>query len=114
MKPNHIHMKALKTYLLLTFILISINGFAQYTEVINSNRPGVSRSAFAVGVNVAQLEVGPYIVKEEHTPLQYEVSGFGVDFSARYGLLWEELEINIEGTFQSDTYTNNSSVISQE
>ncbi|MBR9846443.1 MAG: transporter [Algicola sp.] len=80
--------------------------FAQYTEVINSNRPGVSRSAFSVGANVAQIEVGPYIIKEEHTPLMYEVSGFGVDFAARYGLLFEELEINIEGVYQNDTRTD--------
>lgn len=89
-------------------------GFAQYTEVINSNRPGVSRSAFSVGTNVAQLEVGPYIVKEEHTPLKYEVSGFGVDFSARYGLLFEELEINIEGIYQNDTRTDNRGFIAVE
>jgi len=88
--------------------------FAQYTEVINSNRPGVSKSAFSVGTNVVQLEVGPYIVNEKHTPLKYEVSGFGADFTARYGLLFEQLEINIEGTYQNDTFTDNRSTISQE
>jgi len=88
--------------------------FAQYTEVINSNRPGVSSSAFSVGTNVAQLEVGPYIIKEKHTPLKYEVSGFGVDFAARYGLLFEELEINIEGVFQYDTRTDNRGLVPDE
>ncbi len=108
-------MKSIKTYLL--FFLCALfysNVFAQYTEVINSNRPGVSRSAFSVGTNVVQFEVGPYILKEEHTPLKYEVSGFGVDFSARYGLLLSELEINIEGTFQNDTFTDNRSTIAVE
>ena len=98
--------------ILLVFATQSI--FAQYTEVINSNRPGVSRSAFSVGTNVAQLEVGPYIIKEEHTPLKYEVSGFGVDFAARYGLLFEELEINIEGIYQNDTKTDNRGFIAFE
>lgn len=107
-------MKSIKYALLLFFISVSFNAFSQYTEVINSNRPGVSRSAFSVGTNVAQLELGPYIIKEEHTPLQYEVSGFGVDFSARYGLLFEELEINLEGTYQNDTQTFNSSLIPSE
>jgi len=46
--------------------------------------------------------------------LNYEVSGFGIDFSARYGLLLEELELNIEGTYQNDTFTDNRSVISSE
>ena len=91
-------MKSIKTYLLLfVCALFCTNAFSQYTEVINSNRPGVSRSAFAVGTNVAQLEVGPFILKEEHTPLKYEISGFGIDFSARYGLLLSELEIKSSG-----------------
>ena len=105
-------MKAIKTYFILCLaIAFSIPAFGQYTEVINSNRPGVSRSAFSVGTNVIQLEAGPYILKEEHTPLQYDASGFGVDFAARYGLLFEQLEINIEGTYQNDTFTDNRSTI---
>src|SRR5690606_36003664 len=97
----------------LVFLIFSITHFTfgQYTEVINSNRPGVSQSAFAVGPNVIQFEAGPYIVKEEHTLLKYDVSGFGADFAARYGLLFEELEINVQGTYQNDTQTLNSSSI---
>ena len=102
-------MSLKKTYVLVLLFVASFSVKAQYTEVINSNRPGVSRSAFSVGTNVAQLEVGPYTVKEEHTPLKYEVSGFGIDFSARYGLLFPQLEINLEGTYQSDTFTDNRS-----
>jgi len=87
-------MKSIKTYLLLFACLIfSTNVFSQYTEVINSNRPGVSSSAFAVGTNVAQLEVSPYILKEKHTPLNYEVSGFGIDFTVRYGLFFIRIRI---------------------
>ncbi|HRV54832.1 MAG: transporter [Flavobacteriaceae bacterium] len=107
-------MKSIKTYITSALLLVSFGLFAQYTDVINSNRPGVSRSAFSVGTNVIQLEAGPYIIKEKHTPLDYKVSGFGVDFSARYGLLWEPLEINIEGTYQRDKLTNNRSAISTE
>lgn len=108
-------MARIKTQLLLlTCLLATTLCFAQYTEVINSNRPGLSKSAFSVGTNVFQLELGPYIVKEKHTPLQYEVSGFGADFSARYGLLFEQLELNIEGTYQNDTFTDNRSAIPLE
>ncbi|TXE17280.1 transporter [Psychroserpens burtonensis] len=107
-------MKLIKKALFFTTFLCAQCLFAQYTEVINSNRPGVSKSAFSVGTNVAQLEVGPYIINEKHTPLKYEVSGFGADFTARYGLLFEQLEINIEGTYQNDTFTDNRSVISSE
>ena len=44
----------------------------------------------------------------------YEVSGFGVDFAARYGLLFEELEINIEGIYQNDTWTDNRGLLAKE
>ncbi|OEK08695.1 hypothetical protein A8C32_03800 [Flavivirga aquatica] len=99
-------MSPFKSILFFLLCIISFKSYSQYTDVINSNRPGVSRSAFSVGTNVAQLEVGPYIVKEERTPAAaYKVSGFGIDFAARYGLLFEELELNIEGSYQNDTKT---------
>ena len=109
-------MNFIKSYLLLvTCLVFTTNAFSQYTEVINSNRPGVSRSAFSVGTNVVQFEVGPYFIKEERTPApKFEVSGFGIDFAARYGLLLEQLEINIEGTYQNDTKTLFSSVNSEQ
>jgi len=89
-------------------IFIAVFGFypnahAQYTDVINSNRPGASQSAFAVGTQVFQFEVGPYIVKEKRAiHPKYEVSGYGVDFAAHYGFWKEALEFNVQGTFQSD------------
>ncbi len=108
-------MKTFKYLFFLLGLLSNTAIFAQYTEVINSNRPGMSRSAFSVGTNVLQFEVGPLYLKEERTPLpRYEVSGFGVDFSARYGLLFEELEINIEGNYQNDTRTNFGSFTTED
>ena len=108
-------MKPIQSTFILICLALSPLAFAQYTEVINSNRPGVSRSAFSVGTNVLQFEVGPYLLKEERTPaLRTEVSGFGVDFAARYGLIWEELELNIEGTYQNDTKTYYSNVPFEE
>lgn len=107
-------MKPIKFSVLFLIFTFTNFAFSQYTEVINSNRPGVSQSAFAVGPNVIQFEAGPYIIKEEHTPLKYDVSGFGVDFAARYGLLFEELELNVQGTYQNDTKTLNSSSIPLE
>lgn len=105
-------MKLIKITCLLIFCFIYVPSSAQYTDVINSNRPGVSRSAFSVGTKVAQFEIGPYIINEKRTPaLANEVDGFGIDFSARYGLVWEQLELNIEGTYQNDTkiFTSNFS-----
>lgn len=104
-------MKLIKSTFLFILCFTSVKNFGQYTDVINSNRPGVSRSAFSVGTNVAQFEVGPYMINEKRTPAtKTEVSGFGIDFAARYGFLFEELELNIEGTFQNDTKTYFSSI----
>ncbi len=99
------------------FILISLSFFtgnAQYTEVINSNRPGVSESAFSVGTGVFQFEAGAFTVKEEHVPLNYEVKGFGLDFALRYGVLFEQLEFQLDGVYQNDTRTNNLNSIPNE
>jgi hypothetical protein len=108
-------MSPQKSILFSMLVLTTLHGFSQYTDVINSNRPGVSRSAFSVGTNVAQIEVGPYFINEKRTPAPtYEVDGFGIDFAARYGLLFEELELNIEGTFQSDSKTYPTNILAED
>jgi hypothetical protein len=108
-------MKPIKSTLVIIASLFTTLAFSQYTDVINSNRPGTSKSAFSVGTNVAQFEVGPYILKEKRTPVTaYEVSGFGIDFMARYGLLFEELELNIEGIYQNDTKTYLSNISAKD
>ena len=105
-----------KTLLLLTiFLFISSNKiFSQYTEIINSNRPGNSQSAFSVGSNVIQLETGGFILKEEHKLIENKVNGIGIDFMIRYGLILEELEIQINGIYQNDKYTDMRSEIDNE
>lgn len=104
-------MRTLKSFFVLLTLLAYTSTYAQYTEVINSNRPGVSESAFSVGTNVAQIEAGAFTVKEEHTPLNYEVAGFGLDFSIRYGLLLEQLELSLDGIYQNDKITYNNAAI---
>ncbi|WP_299362431.1 transporter [Winogradskyella sp.] len=104
-------MQRLKSLIVVVIVLTYSIANAQYTEVINSNRPGLSESAFSVGTNVVQFEAGAFTVSEDHTPLEYEVSGFGLDFSVRYGLLFEELEVSLDGVYQNDTQTINSSAV---
>ena len=101
-------MKPILTYILFaSCVLFSLTAFGQYTEVINSNRPGASRSAFSVGTGVIQFELGGFSIKEEHSLLDFEASGFGIDFAGRYGLFFEELEVSIEGIYRNDTFTSN-------
>ena len=83
------------------FLFIATNLHAQYTETINSNRPGQSQGAFAVGTNVIQFETGPYFGNEEHTGLGTDADIWGIDYQLRYGLLFERLELNLTGSFES-------------
>ncbi|WP_316933014.1 transporter [Arenibacter algicola] len=87
---------------------IPLVAFSQYTDVINSNRPGLSVSAYAIGTNVLQAEFGIGYEQQDHTRLATESNILGADLSLRYGLLFETLELNYEGTFdnQNKTYTN--------
>ena len=107
----------MKKSLLILNVLIFISSnkiFSQYTEIINSNRPGNSQSAFSVGSNVIQLETGAFILNEKHELLENKVNGFGIDFMIRYGLILEELEIQINGIYQNDKYTDMRSTIDSE
>ncbi len=88
-------------FFLLLFPLIYVS--AQYTDELNSNRPGASQGAFSVGTNVLQFEGGISIGKEKHSLLQTETSAFILDYSVRYGFLKEELEVSLIGEYQSNT-----------
>ena len=76
---------------------------AQYTETINSNRPGNSQGAFSVGTNVFQLETGARLGHDEHALSGTETDLFGVDYSLRYGIAFERLEMSWMGSFLSST-----------
>jgi len=77
----------------------------QYTDVINSNRPGRAVSAYAVGKNVVQAEIGLLYEQQDHSILTTDSNIFGADFALRYGLLFEQLEIIYEGSFISQNVT---------
>ena len=101
--------------ILITFIFFATNTiFAQYTETINSNRPGDSQSAFSVGSNVIQIETGAYFLNEKHELLDNKVKGVGLNFTLRYGLILEELELQVSGVYQNDKHTDMRSTIDTE
>lgn len=94
--------------------LISVTVSAQYTETINTNNPGQSQGAFAVGTNVIQAETSAFYRSEEHSLLNYERDILGLAFQLRYGLLWEQLEISYFGTFENVNETINQGFGSSE
>ena len=105
-----------KSLLILTVLIFFFNNkvFSQYTEIINSNRPGTSQSAFSVGSNVIQLETGVFLLNQEHELLENKTNGVGLNFMVRYGLILEELELQINGIYQNDKFTDMRSNIENE
>ncbi len=90
--------------ILLGFLLIPLWSFAQYTDQINSNRPGETMSAFAVGKSVIQLETGAYGISQKHHLLNYVTNGYGIDATIRYGMFKEKLEFLADVQYQSQLY----------
>jgi len=78
---------------------------AQYTETINSNRPGNSQGAFSVGTGVLQMEAGGYTGNDEHSLLGTNTDVLGADYALRYGMFFEALEVSLTGSFQGETTT---------
>jgi Putative MetA-pathway of phenol degradation len=95
------------TKLLTSALLLSTAmGIAQYTDQINTNRPGQSQSAFAVGKTVFQLESGLNGIYEKHDITRYELYGGNAELALRYGVFAEEFEFMLNMQYQVDQYTN--------
>lgn len=95
-------MKIFKFAIALTFLLVTQVQFAQFTDEINSNRPGKSMMAFSVGKSVFQTESGLYYVGEDHQKLNYVANGFLAELDLRWGLFFEQLELIGEFQYQND------------
>lgn len=100
-------MNRLLVFFLLIFLLKINLGYSQFTDIINSNRPGNSSGAFSVGKDILQLENGFYFTNEKHQLLNYDIEGYGTEFKIRYGFLYEKLEVIISGNYQSDNLSDN-------
>jgi hypothetical protein len=108
---NHKLMRHIKFLVFTLLISSSINLNAQYTDIINSNRPGTSQGAFAVGKNVTHIETGVSIGWEEHSLLRTKTDAFYIDYAIRHGLVWDRLEINLTGSFVAEQVVDNRSAV---
>jgi hypothetical protein len=95
----------IKTVIIASFFLIPTIHYAQHTDEINSNRPGESMSAFAVGKTVLQVETGVFGIQESHSLAKYDANGFGVDFEVRYGAFLENLEFIADVQYVNERFT---------
>ncbi len=99
-----------KIGLFLLFIGCFFTSTAQYTELINSRRPGFSDSPFSVGTDVLQFEGGLFYEKIKND--DYKIGSFGTDVMVRYGKFFEKLEINLNLQFQNDKVNYENPLIS--
>ncbi|MFT5964901.1 MAG: hypothetical protein ACI9L6_001653 [Flavobacterium sp.] len=106
-------MSKLKIVFLFALINITSVNYGQHTDQINSNRPGESMSAFAVGKNVIQVETGIYGIQENHRLLEYDANGYGLDFTLRWGLFMEKLELIADLQYQNEDFTTPFSSINK-
>lgn len=97
-------MFKLKSLSLLFFAFSTSAIYAQFTDDINSNRPGESMSGFSVGKTVFQMEAGIYGIAEDHSILNTDSKGFGLDLALRYGAFLEQLEFIANFQYQADQY----------
>lgn len=86
----------------LFFIAISFSTMAQYTEVINSNRPGFSESPYSVGTGVYQLESTIFYRKADAIPTFSNPEAMGVNLLFRTSFFLDKLELNVNTSFQRD------------
>ena len=92
-------MQKLKAFVLFLLASSAICN-AQFTETINSNRPGQSQGAFAVGTGVYQLEAGGFYGNDTHELRKTDTDLYGANYMLRAGLLTDILELNIQGRYQ--------------
>ena len=102
-------LNTMKVYI--TFFLVIVNCFSinsQYTETINSNRPGLSHGAFSIGKNVLQFELG---YKNSNYENSYYNNSIILEekysYTLRYGFLNNKLEVFLDGSYNENRVTDN-------
>ena len=99
-------MSKIKILLIVAIAMLPSIHYGQHTDQINSNRPGETMSAYAVGKSVIQIETGVYGIKQNHSLLNYDANGFGIDATLRWGLFMEKLELIADIQYQNEIYTS--------
>ena len=96
----------MKNFKLKLFYVLFLFGFSsiysQYTDVINSNKPGFSESPYSVGTGVYQFESNFFFRNTTIEPTFSRPQSYGADILFRTSLFLEKLELNTQLTYQND------------
>jgi len=102
-KPLNVTKTTLKysiTFLLTCTCFLALN--AQYTNVINSNKPGFSESPYSVGTGIYQFESSIFYRKTSIEPTFSQPESLGFDLLFRTSFFLEKLELNTQLSYQRD------------
>jgi len=100
-----------KCFFGLIFLVTNISTlYSQYTDIINSNRPGESFGAFSVGKTVLQTEGGVSYVYEKNSQNKTKIDGVFTDLDIRYGFWREELEFIADLQYRTDRLKIDSTI----
>ncbi len=97
----------MKYFILFFVTFFSLSTYSQYTEVINSKRPGLSESPYGVGTKVYQIESGFFYNYNDRPNLFTRQKSMGIDLFLRSGLIWERFEVNANFKYQKDEVLDN-------
>ena len=86
----------------ISFFIGSVTVFAQYTDVINSNKPGFSESPYSVGKGVYQFESNVFLRNTAITSTFSKPQSLGIDLLFRTSFFLDKLELNAQLTYQKD------------
>ena len=96
----------MKNLFFFSIVCFTIVTQAQFTKIINSNRPGESMTAYAVGRHMLQVETGVYGLLEEHPKMRYNNNGIGLNLNVRYGNFDDRLEFVLESNTIYDYFSS--------
>ena len=87
---------------IMSFFIGSVMVFAQYTDVINSNKPGFSESPYSVGKGVYQFESNIFLRNTSISTTFSKPQSLGIDMLFRTSFFLDKLELNAQLTYQKD------------
>jgi hypothetical protein len=87
---------------------------AQYTNVINSNKPGFSESPYSVGTGIYQFESNLFYQDMNAASADNSPQSLGIDLLFRTSFFLEKLEFSTHLTYQRDQVNPNNTFITDD
>ncbi|NJB82585.1 transporter [Wenyingzhuangia aestuarii] len=91
------------------FFLYTATNYAQYTNIINSNKPGHTETPYALGTNVLQFE--NTVLYNSLDSQHIESNSYSNNFNMRYGFWKEKLEASLDHIFTTQNFNATNSNI---